>query len=180
MSYTNPSNCCQKKPKTLRQIGSLLWDVITWSLMNVITCYRRNRWWNFDLVAVKTLIILQLLNFSPDHSKKTKTNDHIKASSLNTSSARLWDKHGTTYLVYFTLIKCKKTWIGRECGFTNSGTIWGRSRWRKRPLEGPCEIYKNEIQIQEGWSAHTGTLCFLCFYAHAKTKQNKKPCLYAC
>lgn len=147
--------------------------------MNVITCHRRNRWWNFDLVAVKTLIILQLLNFSSDHGKKTNKNNHIKASSLNTSSARLWDKHGTTYLVYFTLIKCKKTWIGRECGFTNSGTIWATVDGERDPWRVSCRCIRMRYRSRRA-DLHTQAHSAFCVFMHTQKNNNKNPaCMHA-
>lgn len=90
--------------------------------------------------------------------------------SQDASCARSLDKHGTAHLVYsdqmFKKTKQKQTCIGRStalqtpvlyCGSSDSlATADGGMDPRS-----PRDI-RDEMQIQAGWSAHTGTLLGMC------------------
>lgn len=117
------------------------------------------------------MIILELLNASPDHSTKTIT----IASALDASFAWSLDKCGTTCLVYFTEIRCKEAWIG---GSTVLQTLvlcclWfaGPSGWTKRPSE-PSFIRMKYRQAD----LHTQAHCLMCI-THVHT--NKTACIHA-
>ena len=63
--------------------------------------------------------------------------------------------------------------------------ITGHNGWRKRPLWDLLGLLGRDAdtgrrKMPTRWSAHTGTLCWMCVYARAHTHTNKTAHMHAC
>lgn len=105
-------------------------------------------------------------------------NNRIKSSYHDTSFTQSWNIHGTTYLVYFTAIKCKETCIGGSTVLQTSIILWPQWSWatlkRERGLLSTIMFIMMRYRYRQAKDAHT-LICIhrhtvLCVYMHTEIK----------